>query len=438
MKNNSFSNKKSQIPEYTNSTEEIDKAIKNPNKKIPYIEFNGSNYFRLKIAYSFLLNKPIRISEIRSESINPGLTKYEISFLKLISLISNGTEIKINQTGTSFTLNPGTITNNYGDNIRFDCDNSRNITYYAEGLIPICLFGKESLHINLTGITNNIIDNSVDSFKMSTCILLQKLIIGDNVEFKVLKRGVLPNGIGEIYFKIPIITYISPFDWIDEGKINKIRGIAFTSKLSSVYTRQMIDSSRGILNKFLPDVWISEDIYKDKDLSKISPGYGLTLCAETKNGFCFCTDMINDNNNIDKTANDLSKECTLQFLNDIYSSGCCNVNNQSLFLFLMCLSEKNYVSKMKVGKITEFTKGVLKFIDKYIGVKFHIRECDDYDKEDSESSEDNNNNNEENEKEESEEEEKENEDYEEPITHKQYMFSCVGIGLKNVARIELQ
>ena len=438
MKNNSFSNKKSQIPEYTNSTEEIDKAIKNPNKKIPYIEFNGSNYFRLKIAYSFLLNKPIRISEIRSESINPGLTKYEISFLKLISLISNGTEIKINQTGTSFTFNPGTITNNYGDNIKFDCDNSRNITYYAEGLIPICLFGKESLHINLTGITNNIIDNSVDSFKMSTCILLQKLIIGDNVEFKVLKRGVLPNGIGEIYFKIPIITYISPFDWIDEGKINKIRGIAFTSKLSSVYTRQMIDSSRGILNKFLPDVWISEDIYKDKDLSKISPGYGLTLCAETKNGFCFCTDMINDNNNIDKTANDLSKECTLQFLNDIYSSGCCNVNNQSLFLFLMCLSEKNYVSKMKVGKITEFTKGVLKFIDKYIGVKFHIRECDDYDKEDSESSEDNNNNNEENEKEESEEEEKENEDYEEPITHKQYMFSCVGIGLKNVARIELQ
>ena len=132
MKNNSFSNKKSQIPEYTNSTEEIDKAIKNPNKKIPYIEFNGSNYFRLKIAYSFLLNKPIRISEIRSESINPGLTKYEISFLKLISLISNGTEIKINQTGTSFTLNPGTITNNYGDNIRFDCDNSRNITYYMQ------------------------------------------------------------------------------------------------------------------------------------------------------------------------------------------------------------------------------------------------------------------------------------------------------------------
>ena len=442
MKNN-FSNKKTKnpIPEYSNSPEEINKAIKNENKKISYIEFKGSNYFRLKIAYSFLLNKPIRISEIRSESINPGLTKYEISFLKLISSITNGTEIKINQTGTSFTLIPGTITNNYGDNIKFDCDKSRNITYYTEGLIPICLFGKESLHINLTGITNNNIDNSVDSFKMSTCVLLQKLIIGDSVEFKILKRGILPNGIGEIYFKIPIITFISPFDWIDEGKIKRIRGIAFTSKLSSIYIKQMIDSSRNILNNFLPDVWISEDVYKDKDLSKISPGYGLTLCAESKNGFCFCTDKINDIENIEKTANEISKECTLQFINDIYSSGCCNINNQSLFLFLMSLSEKNYVSKMKIGKITEFTKGVLKFIDKYLGVKFHIRECDDYDKEDSESSE---NEKEENEKEENEDEEKEENENDEkenedlPILHKQYMFSCIGIGLRNVARIELQ
>ena len=44
--------------------------------------------------------------------------------------------------------------------IKFDCDKSINITYYTEDLISICLFGKESLHINL--ITNNNIDNSVD------------------------------------------------------------------------------------------------------------------------------------------------------------------------------------------------------------------------------------------------------------------------------------
>ena len=425
-----------------NKPEEIKNSSKlNKNK---YLELYGSNYFRLKIAYSILLNRAIKISDIRSDSINPGLTSYEINFLKLISSITNGTIIHINSTGTNLTLIPGTITNNYGDNFTFETDRSRGLTYYCEGLIPISFFGKESLHITLTGITNNDIDSSVDSFQMSTCLLMQKLIVGDTVEFKIKKRGVLPNGIGEIYFKIPIVTNFAPFDWKDEGKIKRVRGIAFTSKLQSSYSRALIDSCRGVLNNFLPDVYIMTDNYKDKNLETISPGYGLSLCAETKNGFYLCTDGINDINNLDKNANDIAKEITLNFLNQIYCAGCINSNNQSLFLFLMALAEKNYVSYMKIGKISDYTKGVLILINKLLGVKFNIREWDEYDKEDS-SEEENENNEDENEENDNEEENEEDEEEKKfnfqeeeiPQSHKQYIFSCIGIGLKNIARIEL-
>ena len=424
------------------NTKNSKSSTKKPkSKSLTYQEFQGSNLFRLKIAYSFLLNRPIRISNIRPDSTNPGMTPYEISFLKLVSKISNGTKVHINQTGTSLTLIPGTIINKYGTEFTFDCDKSRCITYYAEGILPISLYGKESLHIILNGITNNSIDNSVDSFKMSTCVLLQKLVIGDTVEFKVLKRGVLPLGEGSVSFKIPIITGLAPFDWNKEGKIKRVRGVAFTSKLGANFTSMMVDTCRGVLNNFLPDVWIAVDNYKSKDLDKISPGYGISITAETKEGFALSTDIINDNDNLRMNANDLSKECTIKFLNDIYKSGCTNGNNQGLFLFLMALSEKNYVSYMKVGKISEHTKEVLRFIYKYLGVKFNIRECDDYDN-DNESENVEENEEDEEGGEESDEEDKEI-DYkkfekeDEPIQYKQYMFSCVGIGLKNVARIEL-
>ena len=409
-------------------------------KSISYQEFQGSNLFRLKIAYSFLLNRPIRISNIRADSTNPGMTPYEISFLKLVSEISNGTKIHINETGTGLTLIPGTITNQYGSEFSFDCDKSRCITYYAEGILPISLYGKESLHIILNGITNNSLDNSVDSFKMSTCVLLQKLVIGDTVEFKILKRGVLPNGEGSVSFKIPIITGLAPFDWNKEGKIKRVRGVAFTSKLGANFTSMMIDTCRGVLNNFLPDVWIAVDNYKSKDLDKISPGYGISITAETKEGFALSTDMINDNDNLRMNANDLSKECAIKFLNDIYKSGCTNGNNQGLFLFLMALSEKNYVSYMKVGKISEHTKEILKFIYKYLGVKFNIRECDDYDNDEEENGEEieeDEESGEESDEEDKEIDYKKFEKEEEPIKYKQYMFSCVGIGLRNVARIEL-
>ena len=143
-------------------------------------------------------------------------------------------------------------------------------------------------------------------------------------------------------------------------------------------------------------------------------------------------------------ANDISRECSIKFLNDIYKSGCVNIHNQGLFLFLMALSEKNYVSYMKIGKISEHTKQILRLIYQLFGVKFNIRECDEYDKEESE--DENINDDEEEEKEEEEEDdEDESNNFENekmnkeelPIPYKQFMFSCIGIGLKNVARIEL-
>ncbi len=228
-------------------------------------KIKGSNYFRNKIAYSLLLNKPIEIYDIRSNDINPGLSESEISFLKLIEKITNGSIVEISKTGTILRFTPGVITNNYGEDFEFDCHNSRCLTYYLEGVLPISLFGKESLNFTLNGITNNDTDMSVDSFSNTTCKLIQKLVIGDTIKLDIKKRGVLPNGKGQVKFKCPIIIFLNYFDWVDEGKIKRIRGTAFTSKVSGVFSTRMIDACRGVFNNFLPDVWILADNYKNKN-----------------------------------------------------------------------------------------------------------------------------------------------------------------------------
>jgi len=225
----------------------------------------GCNFFRIKIAYSILLKKPIIISNIRDNSINPGLTDYEISFLKLVEKITNGTRVEISRTGTIIKFYPGIITNNYGEEFELDCHNSRSVSYYLEGIIPIAMFGKETLKCALNGVTNNDKDISADSFKSVTCGLLQKLVIGDKFEFEIKKRGVFPLGNGLVTFRCPIITFLNPFDWIDEGKIKRIRGTAFTSRIPNAFSTRMIDASRGVFNNFLPDVWIAVDNFKSKN-----------------------------------------------------------------------------------------------------------------------------------------------------------------------------
>lgn len=64
-----------------------------------------------------LSGKPVKIRDIRSEDLNPGLVEYEMNLLKLVEQISNGSVIDINISGTQIRFTPGVITNNNGDEV---------------------------------------------------------------------------------------------------------------------------------------------------------------------------------------------------------------------------------------------------------------------------------------------------------------------------------
>ncbi len=140
-------------------------------------KFKGAKYFRLRIAYSLLTLTPIEIDEIRTDFVNIGISSFEVSFLKFIEMISNGTKIFISSTGTLLRFIPGTITNNYGKEFFFDFDKSRGLSYYIEGFIPICLYGKEKLSCKLKGVSNNNEDLSMDCFKATIESLLDKIVV---------------------------------------------------------------------------------------------------------------------------------------------------------------------------------------------------------------------------------------------------------------------
>lgn len=68
----------------------------------------------------------------------------------------------------------GMITNNEGVEFTFDCGVNRSIGYFLQYLLLIAMFGKVSLNINLTGITNDNHDNSVDSIQQHLLPLLKE------------------------------------------------------------------------------------------------------------------------------------------------------------------------------------------------------------------------------------------------------------------------
>ena len=81
------------------------------------LEFEGSNFLRLRLVLSTLSGKPIRIRNIRAKSTMPGLRESEASLIRLFDKITNGSKIEVSETGTSLYYQPGEETHAWIDSL---------------------------------------------------------------------------------------------------------------------------------------------------------------------------------------------------------------------------------------------------------------------------------------------------------------------------------
>ena len=122
-------------------------------------------------------------------------------------------------------------------------------------------------------------------------------------------------------FRCPVLRTLKPIAAVDEGQIKRIRGIAYATRVSPQTANRMVDAARALLNKFIPDVFIYTDHYKGNESGKYagatrrnarraaalppahadpavrasrlrrSPGFGLSLVAESTTGVLIHTEL---------------------------------------------------------------------------------------------------------------------------------------------------
>uniref|UniRef100_F7A1P3 RNA terminal phosphate cyclase like 1 n=1 Tax=Ornithorhynchus anatinus TaxID=9258 RepID=F7A1P3_ORNAN len=164
-----------------------------------------------------------------------------------------------------------------------------------------------------------------------------------------------PGGGGEVVFSCPVRKMLRPIQLTDPGKIKRIRGMAYSVRVSPQIANRIVESARSILNKFIPDIYIYTDHMKGAYSGK-SPGFGLSLVAETTNG-TFLSAELASNPRGQGTAvlpEDLGKNCAKLLLEEVFRGGCVDSTNQSLVLLLMTLGQQD-VSKVLLGPLSPYT-----------------------------------------------------------------------------------
>lgn len=296
---------------------------------------------------------------------------YEVSLLKLVDKLTNGSSIVINETGTAVTFEPGQLV---GGKISHDCATSRSVVYYLEvaaALAPLC---KDPVVLQLKGCTHDDFGNSADIFRSVTVPTLQKLGITNaedaQLSCRIVSRGFGPDSNGCVIFTCPTVKCIPPVELVKEGLVKRVRGVFWSSKMNREFSVRFVESARSILNKCIEDVWIYTENVKDSQV----PVYGASLMSETDYGFfkgvaCF----ENDPSSADK----LGKRVAKTLLREVDAAGICDDSHQWLVCLFMALSQDHKVSKATIGSnISDSTAEFLRLIQKFLLVRFNMNRLD--------------------------------------------------------------
>lgn len=363
------------------------------------------------------------MDDIRAKDQNPGLRDYEASLLRLLDKLTNGMAVEINESGTALKYKPGVVVG--GRRVAHDCGGGRAIGYFLEPILLVSLFAKKPLDMTLTGITNDEAETSVDTFRTVTLPMLKRQFgLEEGLSLQIARRGAPPGAGGEIALKLPILKELKTIDWTDEGLVKRVRGVAFTLRLSPQTGNRLVDAARGVLNKFLPDVYIFTDHHPGDGREggkgatrgkKSSPGFGLSLVAETTTGCLLGADAAsgagraaweegvsafgddaaeagggdeNENGAFalgasgaggrkrrrgePATPEDLGASTTEALMAEVQRGGVCDSAHQPLVLLLMAIGPEQ-LSKVRLGRLTPRAVKTLRVIKAFFGVTFDIR-----------------------------------------------------------------
>ena len=183
--------------------------------------------------------------------------------------------------------------------------------------------------------------------------------VTDGLELQIKKRGAAPLGGGQITFRCPAVRQLKTLQFTDRGKIKKIRGVAYSTRVSPQFANRMVESARGVLNRYIPDIYLYTDVYKGDESGK-SPGYGLTLVAQSTTSALHASECMTvppaalSSTTQTQTPEEVALHAARLLLEQIARGGCVDGRHQWLVLLLMALGKED-VSKCLIGDLTPHT-----------------------------------------------------------------------------------
>lgn len=317
-------------------------------------------YIRLALSLSILTTTSIKINNIRINEEQPGLTKSDIMYIKVLSQICGGNLKDVDKGNASFSFEPTKI-NCQGQiiNLVFPALTPLFLPY----LMLILHNTNHKLRIN--GPTNREKKITIDYIKEVICPLFNKINIKQRID--ITKRGYYQDK-GSIILTTKETKEIYPLELTKMQDIDRIFAIVHSYGHSDNVNSYMLEGAQKRLK--LEELKINkfENIYvENREKYK---GYGLDL-------FASYDDVVLGANytSIKKQASQVGKEAADRLISTINKKLPLDKHATNIIIPALCFSKKP--STLLVPKDDEFINIAMDLCTKILKTEFKVTESEE-------------------------------------------------------------
>jgi RNA 3'-terminal phosphate cyclase (ATP) len=324
----------------------------------------GGQVLRVSVALSAVTKTPIRVINIRAKRQTPGLRAQHLKAVESIARLVNAKTEGLNLGSREITFIPGPIE---ARNLEVDVGTAGSTSLILQTMMPAMAFATDFTSTTIKGGTNNPMAPPIDFLQMVLFPTLGKMGVHASVE--LIRRGFYPRGQGTVKMSMTPLTTVLPITLTEFGKVNRISGLAYSSRLPPHVVERMVSTTKSLLLKAgYGDLLIGQEILQPNDpRCAANPGCGMILFAELSSGGIISGDTLGA---LGKPAEKVGEEATQALVEQLRAHAPMDKHVEDQLVIWMALAKGTSVTR--VSELTLHSMTCIRVVQNLVNAEFDV------------------------------------------------------------------
>jgi len=322
----------------------------------------GGQMLRSAVALSAVSGRPVRITNIRGARPQPGLRPQHLTAVQAAARVCSGAVSGAEIGSREIEFRPGPIASQ--PDLRLDIGTAGSVTLVLQCLLPALAHAPTRSALTLIGGTDVPFAPPFGYFQHVFAPALA--VLGPRVEARLAQRGFYPRGGGDVSVAVNPSPLLRSLEWLDRGRVVRVRGCAASLGLPDHIVRRMRDAALAALRKCGTD-----DIAVEAEVAAAGAGEGcgIALWAECEGGLRFGGSALGRRG---KRAEEVGEEAARALLSEL--RGAAAVDSHLADQLIVWLALAAGPSEFTTSRLTDHLRSACQVADAVVGARFELTE----------------------------------------------------------------